>query len=176
MVLSTRTGAFLMARGLAVLLLMLAAASLLAFVASIGGAMSMKIGIRPTYLEPIVQSSVMFLLAGVMWRNAGKMLKPAGGKSSGRPLDPRGLLRPALFGIALFVALSYLGYVVNFGLAQWFPVADPSLLRITSPELPSNGSIITFVIAVIALPFLAGFPRGKVARVLAYPRLEVDDP
>jgi len=165
---------FFVARGLAILLLMQAAAAVVSLVFFIDSGPGRVQGFMQFGLLAIIQACVMFLLAGLLWRNAGRFFGSARRVVASQAVDIRGLLRVVMFGIALLMALSSFGYVLNLGLEHLFPVTDPKLV-LTAPKTPSYGDIITFALAVISLPFLGGISGQRVARVLAYPRLESDE-
>src|SRR5579862_5079364 len=118
----------------------------------------------PFFLDGLVR----FVFAGILWRGADSFGGGSRDTAPSVPIDADSALRIVAVGLCVYFAFSNLNHVVDF------------IVSLTNPDyraefVPAKaayytfGDLVTFVVALVALPFVSkGF---SLKRAIAYPRL-----
>lgn len=120
----------------------------------------------PILLQPVVYG----VAAALLWIRADRFVGIERPAPETPPLDSSAAMRVILGGICLFVMSQHLAPVINWAWRLFAPVESDQWL----PRTYTPGDIVTFFVALIAIPIVYGSRWLK--RILAYPRYEDFEP
>ena len=185
MTLSSRVAGFLVGRGLAFIFLSGAVAAFIGAVFLVPlylsdfsrGLRAGRDGYRFEFVT-LIGPCTLFLLGGLLWRNAERIGSRAANDSDSNPLNSRDTLLVTVFAISLYEFLSRIG---DASLWLWFkfePQAYDSFDRFRIFSRPTSASAFVVVIALAVMAFIVkpvwGRSKVSAARIISYPRLESD--